>query len=483
MLSFLTLAESMAGAQAPALPTVRGGTQGTPESPSAKAITAPTEDNPEATAAEATGPIPVAETVSDDSVRRKLEGLLPKYPGVRKIGVEVDDGVVTLTGHVADNEVRDRLREFVRRVQGVNLVLNHTKTDVQVLTAREYALKQIHGYWDIIARKWLLCVFAVGLVLAASALARLFKRFSDTLLTPFTGNLLLRSVLGSVIAVLIVIGGLLAALHLLGMTEAVLSFLGLAGVVTLAVGFAFRDIAENFIASVMLGVRRPFRVGDFIEIAGKAGVVKSLNTRATVLVTLDGSQVRIPNAMIFKETLVNKTASSSVRGSFDVVIPWDASIATATEAITKALRAHEGFEADPPPRTLVEAVEPGGIRLRSYFWFPARGVDRLKLLSDAQLAVKVALQKAGVTPAPARMIVQVIGDQSLLPARAASRPGSPALAADQLQVNLQHDTEAACIASTQLPGDQENEISHALDNAGKGIDEEGRNLIGDKAGP
>ena len=486
MLSFLTLAESMAGARAPALPTVRGGTQGTPESPSAKAITAPTEDNPEATAAEATGPIPVAETVSDDSVRHKLERLLPKYPGVRKIGVEVDDGVVTLTGHVADNEVRDRLREFVRRVQGVNLVLNHTKTDVQVLTAREYAPSKSTDTGTS-SRKWLLCVFAVGLVLAASALARLFKRYSDTLLTPFTGNLLLRSVLGSVIAVLIVIGGLLAALHLLGMTEAVLSFLGLAGVVTLAVGFAFRDIAENFIASVMLGVRRPFRVGDFIEIAGKAGVVKSLNTRATVLVTLDGSQVRIPNAMIFKETLVNKTASSSVRGSFDVVIPWDASIATATEAITKSLRAHEGFEEDPPPRTLVEAVDPGGIRLRSYFWFPARGVDRLKLLSDVQLAVKVALQQAGVTPAPARMIVQVFGDRPLdlplSPARAASQVGSPALAADQLQVNLQHDTEAACIASAQLPGDQENEISHALDNAGKGIDEEGRNLIGDKTGP
>ncbi len=339
MLSFLTLAGSMAGAQAPALPTVRGGTQGTLESPSAKAITAPTEDNPEATAAEATGPIPVAETVSDDSVRRKLKGLLPKYPGVRKIGVEVDDGVVTLTGHVADNEVRDRLREFVRHVQGVNLVLNHTKTDVQVLTARQYAFKQIHGYWDVIARKWLLSVFAVGLVLAASALARLFNRYSETLLTPFAGNPLLRSVLGSVIAVSIVIGGFLAALHLLGMTQAVLSFLGLAGVVALAVGFAFRDIAENFIASVMLGVRRPFRVGDFIEVAGKAGVVKSLNIRATVLVTLDGSQLRIPNAMIFKEILVNKTASTSVRGSFDVVIPWDASIATATEAITKALRA------------------------------------------------------------------------------------------------------------------------------------------------
>jgi hypothetical protein len=168
MLSFLSLAGTMAEAQTPALPSLPRGTQGTPESPPGKGITAPTEDNPEATAAEATGPISVAETVSDDSVQRKLEKLLPKYPGVRKIGVEIEDGVVTLTGHVADNDVRDRLREFVRRVQGVNLVLNQTKTDVQVLTAREYALKQIRGYWDVVSRKWLLCLFAVGLALIAS---------------------------------------------------------------------------------------------------------------------------------------------------------------------------------------------------------------------------------------------------------------------------------------------------------------------------
>src|SRR5208282_1162984 len=187
--------------------------------------------NPEASAAEAAGPIEVSETVSDDSVRRKLEKLLPMYPGVQKIGVEVDEGVVTLTGHVVDSEVRDRLRDFVRRVQGVNLVLNHTKTDIQVLTAQEYALKQIRGYWDVISRKWLLCIFALGLVLASSAVARLFNRYSDTILTPFTGNLLLRSVIGSVIAVTIVIGGLLVGLHLLGLTDAVLSFLGLAGVV------------------------------------------------------------------------------------------------------------------------------------------------------------------------------------------------------------------------------------------------------------
>jgi hypothetical protein len=102
------------------------------------------------------------------------------------------------------------------------------------------------------------------------------------------------------------------------MTEAVLSFMGLAGVVALAIGFAFRDIAENFIASVMLGVRRPFRVGDFLEVAGRSGVVKSLNTRATVVVSLDGSHIRIPNSKIFKEILVNRSASTAMRASFDI---------------------------------------------------------------------------------------------------------------------------------------------------------------------
>jgi hypothetical protein len=76
MASLLALAGTIADAQVPALPSRPAGTQGTPGSPPGKAIIAPTEDNPEATAAESAGPISVAETVSDDSVRRKLEKLL-----------------------------------------------------------------------------------------------------------------------------------------------------------------------------------------------------------------------------------------------------------------------------------------------------------------------------------------------------------------------------------------------------------------------
>ena len=204
---------SLTYAQVPSLPSVA---KAAAEATSAKAITAPTADNPEATAAEASGQIDVTGHVSDDTVRRKLEKLLPKYPGVQKIHVEVEEGVVTLTGQVTDADVRDRLREFVRRVQGVNLVLNQTKTDLQVFTAREYAMKQISEYWDAISRRWVLYLFVVAMTLAGIGLARLFSQFSDILLAPFTGNVLLRSVLGSVITLAIALGGFLAGLHLLG---------------------------------------------------------------------------------------------------------------------------------------------------------------------------------------------------------------------------------------------------------------------------
>ena len=71
--------------------------------------------------------------------------------------------------------------------------------------------------------------------------------------------------------------GVYAALEVMGVARAVLSVVGLAGAVALALSFAFRDFAENFIASLLLGVRRPFRVGDFVGSPAQSGVVRALN--------------------------------------------------------------------------------------------------------------------------------------------------------------------------------------------------------------
>lgn len=441
--------------------------------------------------AETSGPISVTDTVNDAHMLKKLHELLPKYPGVRRVDVEVENGVVTLAGQVRDDEVRDRLRDFVRRVEGVYLVINQTRTDAEVFTASQRAKAEIKRIADRISRGWLLWLLATVIAIGSIYLARLFSRYGETILTPFAGNSLLRSVLVSVVSAMLAVGGLLGALSIMGLTETVLPGLGLAGVVALAIGFAFRDITENFIASILLGTRRPFRLGDYVEISKYAGVVRTLNTRATVLVTQEGNQVRIPNSIMFKEVLINKSASTSVRNMFDVVIPYEASVSAAQEAIARSIQGKDGVLVDPPARVLVEALETDGVRLRVYYWAPTRGVDGLKLLSDAKLKAKVALQELGVTPSP-RVIATVAGGSAAGDHRAGALSvgtglgiglgggGSSAASATpaaQAQANLRRDQYAAAHAEATGPAcDQD----HALRAAREELVSEGQNLIHDE---
>jgi len=299
---------------------------------------------------------------------------------------------------------------------------------------------------------------------------------------------LLRSVVGSIISSLLVIGGLMLALNALGLTHAVLSVLGISGLVVLAVGFAFKDVTENFIASVLLGLRRPFQIGDYVTIAGQSGVVKSLNTRATVLVTLEGKHVRIPNSTIFKEIMVNATASPSFRTNFDVVIPSEASTAAAIDAINRALRETPGILSDPPPRALVEALEPGGVRLRADFWTPTHNVDWFQLMSDAKLRAKVALQQAGVIGAPVPAAVpalpakaedtsngQATKASNGASARASSTSGTAA--EHEAAANLARDARAARDASTAVVDSADTPTARVLQEPETRVSDEGANLL------
>ncbi len=342
-----TVAGQSAWGQIPGLPAAPVPAKG---STATKGASQAAAEKPKAAVATSTGPITVHRQVHDPEIQRFLARFLPKYPGVREITVSVDDGVVTLEGRVDDDSTQDEITDVVKRVEGVRMVLNQTKTDEDVMTGWQVAERELDNLITYFQRKWILILIALAIVAISWFLARVFASHSETLLAPLVHNVLLRSVVGSIISALLVIGGIVLALGELRLTQAVMSILGISGLVVLAVGFAFRDITENFIASVMLGLRRPFQIGDYVTIAGQSGVVKSLNTRATVLVTLDGKHVRIPNATIFKEIMVNATASPSFRTNFDVVIPNEASTGAAIDAINRALRETNGILPDPPPR-------------------------------------------------------------------------------------------------------------------------------------
>jgi small-conductance mechanosensitive channel len=453
-----------------------------------KGASEPAAEKARPAVATSTGLITVHQQVSDQTIARFLAKFLPKYPGVEKIDVSVDEGVVTLTGRVDDDDTRDEITDVAKRVEGVRLVLNQTVTDEEVMSGWEFAQSEADNFFGYLSRKWILMLLSLAIVAVSWLLAQAFATHSETLLAPIVHNVLLRSVVGSVISGLIVLGGLVLALAALRLTHAVMSVIGVSGLVVLAVGFAFRDITENFIASVLLGLRRPFQIGDYVTIAGQSGVVKSLNTRATVLVTLDGKHVRIPNSTIFKEIMVNATASPSFRTNFDVVIPNEASTAAAIDAITRALRETPGILSDPPPRALVEALEPGGVRLKADFWTPTRNIDWFQLMSDVKLRAKVALQQAGVigTPVPAAAPAlptkaedgsngQVAKASDGAPAQASSSSATPA--EHEAAVNLARDARAARNAPTAVVDSSETPTARVLQEPETRVSDEGTNLL------
>ncbi len=463
-------------AQIPSLP---GGAKPAPApkaDPSQKPVAA--NNSPGTVFSTTSGPIVVSKKVPDADIDQALTELLKEFPGVYPDSVEVTvkDGAVFLAGHVDDDDTLDEVTAFAGKVEGVRLVLNKMKTDAEVLTGRQMATKVMGSYGRVVQKNWLLAIFAILFTLGFGMLARVFARSSETILSPFIYNPLLRSVVGSIVSSLIVACGILLGLSILNLTHAVVSVLGLAGVAGLALGFAFRDIAENFIASMLLGVRRPFQIGDFITVAGKSGSVLSLNTRATLLITPEGNHVQIPNSVIYKEVLINSSATPSTLGSLDLMIPYEASTAEAIEAINGALQAADGLIQVPTPRALVFALESGGIHIRATYWMPTRGVDVDKLQSDLRLKIKVELQKVGIkSPTAYSPVGQPVPTEKSEPKTNGQAP--PPIVDGQAEANLRKDTEAAENAASEVAKPEISPIDHAIKQAEAKAVAEGNNML------
>lgn len=195
----------------------------------------------------------------------------------------------------------------------------------------------------------------------------------------------------------IVLAGLLVALDLLGATALVGAVVGSAGLAGLVLGFAFRDIAENYVAGVLLSLRRPFAPGDHLVIASFEGKVVALNARNTLLMTLDGNHLTLPNALVFKSVVLNYSANTRRRFDFLVYIDPAQSIHRAQAVAMSRIAAVDGVLADPGPSwSAEEHAGNGGIALRLFGWVDQRRSDLVKVRSEALRAVKAGFAEAAI---------------------------------------------------------------------------------------
>ena len=173
--------------------------------------------------------------------------------------------------------------------------------------------------------------------------------------------------------------------------------LGAAGILGLALGFALRDTVENYIASLLLSLRQPFGQDDLVLIEGWEGRVLRLTSRATVLMTLDGNHVRIPNAVVYKSVIVNYTRNPSRRFHFDVGVGTEQDLSAVQRLGAETLARMDGVLDDPPPVATVETLGDSSVVIRVAGWVDQRHADFLKVRSEAIRLVKQAFDRADVT--------------------------------------------------------------------------------------
>ena len=170
---------------------------------------------------------------------------------------------------------------------------------------------------------------------------------------------------------------------------------GGAGVIGIALGFAMRDTIENYVASLLLSLRQPFRANDWVQIDTYEGRVIRLTSRATVLMTLDGNHLRIPNGQVFKAVIVNFTRNPQRRFHFDLGVDADDDARAARQLGRDTLAGLEFVLSDPPPEARIIEVGDSNVVIRFLGWVDQRDTDWWKAQSQAIPAVKGALEDAG----------------------------------------------------------------------------------------
>ncbi|WP_439889347.1 mechanosensitive ion channel family protein [Pseudomonas sp. MBLB4123] len=190
--------------------------------------------------------------------------------------------------------------------------------------------------------------------------------------------------------------GVLVALEIMDATSLVGAVLGTAGVLGVALGFAFKETLENYLAGILMSIRQPFSPRDHVVIDGNEGLVIALTSRATILMTPDGNHLRLPNALVFRSVTLNYTRNPSRRFEFDVGLGGGEDLLQAQQIGIERLEQLDGVLQAPPPRAFISALGDSNVQLRYHGWVDQRSHDFLLVRSEAMRQVIAALDEAGM---------------------------------------------------------------------------------------
>ncbi|MFO0985275.1 MAG: mechanosensitive ion channel [Planctomycetota bacterium] len=335
-------------------------------------------------------------SAQDERTAERLRAIFSRVSELGQVKIEVHAGVVRLSGTVVSSQARAKAEQVAKAGEGVVFVENAIEETQGI---RDRLMPSLNKMLDNVRN------FVGGLPLFVIALAITIGFWYVSRLTArirfdrVVHHRLLQDLLERIARSVIVIVGIFIGLQVLDATALVGAVLGAAGVVGLALGFAFRDIIENYLASVILSIRRPFLPHDLVRINDLEGTVVRLASNDTVLMTADGNLLRIPNAVVFKGVITNFSQNALRRFDFVVAVA-ERDVARAQERGRQQIERIDGVVSEPAPFTRIDEIADAKVKLHFFAWVERERVDFDKVKSEAIRLVNLAL-KDGATAAQA----------------------------------------------------------------------------------
>ena len=342
------------------------------------------------------GTITAAQTAQQDAeIAVRLREILQELGNYEDVTVTVADGIVTFRGTATSLTEAQALDGLAARVEGVVAVKNEVRETSDIVRRLDPAWDRFMGRVDALLVQLPLALIALGvfllIVFIGLRIGRMRRPWDR--LAP---NAFIADLFRTLVKIAFVIIGIVISLDIMNATALLSTILGAAGLIGLAIGFAVRDTVENFIASVMLSIRQPFRPNDVVEINGDEGKVIRLTSRATILLSFDGNHIRIPNATVFKSRIVNYSQNPERRFMFTVGVESGADLGAVREAATEAVRALPFVVETPGVSVWLGEITDSGVEVIVTGWIDQRETSLLLARSEALRAVMAAIEAMGV---------------------------------------------------------------------------------------
>lgn len=237
-------------------------------------------------------------------------------------------------------------------------------------------------------------------------IAKFVSRFFNKILDRVSTNKQINSLLSSILYFAVICCGIFVALGILKLDKTVTSLLAGVGILGLALGFAFQDLAANFMAGILISLGRPFKIGELISSNGFLGFVREIKLRSTTIHSLEGQSIMIPNKEVFGNPLINYSALKKRRVSVAVGVSYDANLEEVRELTSEAIKKLDFVDNSQKVEVLFKEFGGSSIDLEVQFWIKLNTkLDFPNSKSEAIICIKKLYDEKGISiPFPIRTL-------------------------------------------------------------------------------